>query len=58
MTTVDLGTVFKGSPSGRLIETKGGSRTLRANDVVIDIAYSGVCGTDLHYRKADMVLGH
>ena len=56
--TVDLGTVFKGSPSGKIVEAKGGTRQLRPNDVVIDIVYSGLCGTDLHYRKADMVLGH
>ena len=56
--TVDLGTVFKGTPSGKIIEAKGGTRQLRPNDVVIDIVYSGLCGTDLHYRKADMVLGH
>lgn len=51
--TVDLGTVFKGTPSGKIIEAKGGTRQLRPNDVVIDIVYSGLCGTDLHYRKAD-----
>lgn len=58
MTTIELGTVFKGSSSGKILETKGGTRTLGPNEVVIDIAYSGLCGTDLHYRKADMVLGH
>lgn len=58
MVTVNLGTVYKGSPSGKIIESKGGDRELRPNDVVIEIAYSGLCGTDLHYRKADMVLGH
>lgn len=58
MVTVDLGTVYKGSPSGKVVEAKGGTRELRPNDVVVDIAYSGLCGTDLHYLKADMVLGH
>ncbi|WFD20974.1 alcohol dehydrogenase (NADP(+)) [Malassezia caprae] len=58
MVTVNLGTVYKGSPSGKIIEAQGADRELRPNDVVIDIAYSGLCGTDLHYRKADMVLGH
>ena len=46
--TVDLGTVFKGSPSGKIVEAKGGTRELRPNDVVIDIVYSGLCGTDMH----------
>ncbi|KAL4400391.1 alcohol dehydrogenase [Malassezia pachydermatis] len=58
MTTVDLGTVFKGSPSGKIVESKGETVTLGDDQVVIDIAYSGLCGTDLHYRKADMVMGH
>lgn len=57
-TTVDLGTVFKGSPSGKVVEAKGGTREIRPNDAVIDIVYSGLCGTDLHFLKADMVLGH
>ena len=57
--TVDLGTVFTGSESGKILEKKGGTRVLRPNDVVIDIAYSGLCGTDMHFRKnPHMVLGH
>jgi len=57
--TVDLGTVFTGSESGKILEKKGGTRVLRPNDVVIDIAYSGLCGTDMHFRKnPNMVLGH
>lgn len=56
--TVELGTVFKGSPSGKVVKAQGGKRELRPQDVVIDVAYSGLCGTDMHYRKADMVLGH
>ncbi|WFD36691.1 alcohol dehydrogenase (NADP(+)) [Malassezia cuniculi] len=55
---IELGTVFKGSPSGRAVKAEGGVRELRPHEVVIDIAYSGLCGTDLHFRKKDMVLGH
>ena len=57
-TQVELGTVFKGSKSGKIVQAKGATRELHPQQVVIDIAYSGLCGTDLHFRKADMVLGH
>jgi len=55
---VDLGTVFKGSPNGKIVKAQGGQRELRPNDVAIDIAYSGLCYTDMHFRTTDMVLGH
>lgn len=55
---IDLGTVFKGSESGRAIKKQGASLKLQPDDVVIDILYSGLCGTDLHYCHKDMVLGH
>ncbi|PWZ01229.1 putative NADP-dependent alcohol dehydrogenase [Testicularia cyperi] len=57
-TTVDLGTVFKGSPSGKVIKADGGKHTVEPRDVVIDITHSGLCYTDIHYLKKDMVLGH
>lgn len=56
--TVDLGTVFTGSRSGRIVQAQGTTRALRPDEVVIDITHSGLCGTDLHFRKANMVLGH
>ena len=55
---VDLGTVFKGSPNGKIVKAQGGQRELRPHDVAIDIAYSGLCYTDMHFRTTDMVLGH
>ncbi|KAI0398390.1 GroES-like protein [Xylariaceae sp. FL0594] len=52
-------TVFKGSESG---EPKKATTTrpdeLKGDQVFVRITASGVCGTDLHYRKEDMVLGH
>ncbi|KIS66208.1 putative NADP-dependent alcohol dehydrogenase [Mycosarcoma maydis] len=58
MSTVNLGTVFKGSKSGKVVKAQGGERTINARDVVIDITHSGLCFTDIHYLKKDMVLGH
>ncbi|WFD44890.1 alcohol dehydrogenase (NADP(+)) [Malassezia psittaci] len=55
---VDLGTVFKGSSSGKVVKAKGTTLELKPSDVAIDIAWSGLCGTELHLTKNDMVLGH
>ena len=55
---VEFGTIFTGSPSGKIVAAKGASRELRPDQVVIDIAYSGLCGSDLHFRKAKIALGH
>lgn len=56
--TVNLGTVFKGSQSGKVVKAQGADRTIHPRDVVIDITHSGLCFTDVHYLKTDMVLGH
>ncbi|KAN0060607.1 hypothetical protein ACQY0O_007265 [Thecaphora frezii] len=56
--SVNLGTVFKGSKSGKVVKAQGTDKPVRPTDVVIDITHSGLCGTDLHFLKADMVLGH
>lgn len=58
MTVIDLGSVYKGSSSGQVVKAKGEQRELRPNDVVIDITHSGLCYTDVHFLKKDMVLGH
>lgn len=51
-------TVYKGSPSGKIIESSTHKDGLGPNDVLIRITHSGVCGTDEHMKKKDMVLGH
>lgn len=56
--TVNLGAVFKGSKSGKVVKAQGTDRTVRDRDVVIDITHSGLCYTDVHFLKKDMVLGH
>ena len=55
---VDLGTVYKGSPSGKVVQAKGATVDLQPDEVVIDIAYSGICGSDLHLLTKDAVQGH
>lgn len=56
---IKLGTHFCGSESGKAVAVSDRSRKVGPKDVVIDIVASGLCGTDLHYRKAKgMALGH
>ncbi|KAI1410872.1 GroES-like protein [Hypoxylon sp. FL1857] len=52
-------TVFKGDKSGapkKATTTK--SQDLIGDKVLVKVTASGLCGTDLHYRTEDMVLGH
>jgi len=48
--------VYKGSKTGiqESTTTKG---ALTGDQVLIKVTASGLCGTDLHYQHADMVLG-
>ncbi|KAI0160935.1 GroES-like protein [Hypoxylon sp. FL1284] len=52
-------TVFKGDKSGapkKSTTTK--PKELTGDSVLVKVTASGLCGTDLHYRTTDMVLGH
>jgi len=49
---------FHGSSSGQVVEGSYKARELKANEILIRITSSGVCGTDLHGLNSDMVLGH
>lgn len=51
-------TVFKGSPDGSIRKTTTHRGDLTGDQVLVQITHSGVCFTDVHYRKADMGLGH
>ncbi|KAJ6489508.1 putative NADP-dependent alcohol dehydrogenase C 2 [Mycena vitilis] len=51
-------TVFKGSANEGIIETKTHHDKPAGNQVLVKITHSGICGTDEHYKHADMVLGH
>ncbi|KAJ7071994.1 putative NADP-dependent alcohol dehydrogenase C 2 [Mycena amicta] len=51
-------TVFKGSPSGHIVETKTRLDAPSGKQVLLRITHSGICGTDEHYKTTDMVLGH
>lgn len=51
-------TVFKGSPTGQVVESTSTLPDLSSNEVLLENTHSGVCGTDAHYLHQDMVLGH
>ncbi|KAM0511450.1 hypothetical protein ACHAPE_009889 [Trichoderma viride] len=49
--------VYRGA-EGETPVRKTISTELRPNDVYLEMTHSGLCGTDLHYRHADIALGH
>ncbi|KAG9234567.1 chaperonin 10-like protein [Amylocarpus encephaloides] len=51
-------TVFKGSSSGEIKKSETTIPSIKAKEVLLEHTHSGVCGTDSHHIKQDMVLGH
>ncbi|KAJ7265358.1 chaperonin 10-like protein [Mycena haematopus] len=51
-------TVFKGSATEGIVESKTYLDSPTASQVLVKIRHSGICGTDEHFKHADMVLGH
>ena len=51
-------TVFKGSKDGKIVKSETKKGDLQNDQVLVKVTASGLCGTDEHYKSADMVLGH
>ncbi|KAL4890655.1 chaperonin 10-like protein [Aspergillus ambiguus] len=51
-------TVFKGASDGSIKKDSTHRESLTGDQVLVRVTHSGVCYTDVHYRHADMVLGH
>ncbi|PSK58674.1 NADP-dependent alcohol dehydrogenase-like protein 2 [Elsinoe australis] len=51
-------TVYKGSKSGAIEKATTTKSQLKGDQVHLKVTASGVCGTDLHYQKAGIALGH
>nr|POF01260.1 alcohol dehydrogenase [Quercus suber] len=51
-------TVFKGSKDGSIQKSETSKPELTGDQILVKVTASGVCGTDLHYQKVDMALGH
>lgn len=49
--------VFKGSKGSKIVEGTT-QREVGPKEVLLRVTHSGLCGTDIHYKGADMVLGH
>lgn len=49
--------VFKGSSQGKIVQSET-RRALADDEVLVRITHAGLCGTDLHFKNEDMVLGH
>ncbi|KAH7411994.1 chaperonin 10-like protein [Phaeosphaeria sp. MPI-PUGE-AT-0046c] len=51
-------TVYKGSKGGKIVKGNTTRPDLQNDQVLIKVTASGLCGTDEHYKEADMALGH
>jgi len=51
-------TVYKGSKDAKIVKSQTTKPDLENDQVLIKITASGLCGTDEHYKEADMALGH
>ncbi|KAJ7074177.1 chaperonin 10-like protein [Mycena amicta] len=51
-------TVFKGSANDGIVQKQTTFAAPTGTLVLVSITHSGICGTDEHYKHADMVLGH
>ncbi|KAJ7768584.1 chaperonin 10-like protein [Mycena maculata] len=51
-------TVFKGSAAGGIVQATSHRDEPTGNQVLVKVTHSGICGTDEHFKHADMALGH
>jgi threonine dehydrogenase-like Zn-dependent dehydrogenase len=50
-------TVYKGSKEGKIVKSTT-SKQVAPDEVLLRVQFSGLCGTDLHFKSVDMALGH
>jgi D-arabinose 1-dehydrogenase-like Zn-dependent alcohol dehydrogenase len=51
-------TVYKGSKDQKIVKSETTRPDLSEDEVLVKVTASGLCGTDEHYKGADMALGH
>lgn len=51
-------TVYKGSVDGNAVQSTTRRDKLNGEEVLLKVTHSSLCGTDEHYLRADMCLGH
>jgi Zn-dependent alcohol dehydrogenase len=50
--------VFRGSPTGAIVESVSRRPDLSRDEVAIEVTHSGVCGTDEHFKYRPIGFGH
>lgn len=50
-------TVFKGSKDGQVVQGTT-TKEIGPTEVLVKITHSGLCGTDVHCKHSDIVMGH
>jgi threonine dehydrogenase-like Zn-dependent dehydrogenase len=50
-------TVYKGSKDGKIVKSTT-SKQVAPDEVLLRVQFSGLCGTDIHFKSVDMALGH
>lgn len=50
--------VYKGSTKGIIVKSSTTRPPLQGDQVFIEVTASGLCGTDEHFKRTDMALGH
>ncbi|OOF98236.1 hypothetical protein ASPCADRAFT_164643 [Aspergillus carbonarius ITEM 5010] len=51
-------TQFRGSSSGKIVQTTAELPDIKPDEVLVKVTDSGLCGSDLHFLKVPLVLGH
>lgn len=49
---------FRGTPSGEIIQQTFTLPAIKADEVLVKVTHSGLCGSDVHQVKKPLVLGH
>ncbi|RYP79004.1 hypothetical protein DL769_003077 [Monosporascus sp. CRB-8-3] len=49
---------FRGSPSGEVVQTTFTLPAIKPDEVLIKVTHSGLCGSDIHQLRKQLVLGH
>ncbi|OJJ73295.1 hypothetical protein ASPBRDRAFT_670529 [Aspergillus brasiliensis CBS 101740] len=49
---------FRGSPSGKVVQTTAELPDVKSDEVLVKVTDSGLCGSDIHFLKVPLVLGH
>ncbi|KAJ9258807.1 hypothetical protein DTO212C5_8679 [Paecilomyces variotii] len=49
---------FRGSPEGKVVQTTFNLPAIQADEVLVRVTHSGLCGSDIHALNKPLVLGH